>query len=506
MMISKATIALVSVAILPFSPNCMAGTADAAMTENYFRLNVRNEPSGVYEWTSEDMLFVHVRTPYKGNETPEEMESVELQTANKLLLDWVVSRQETPEPVLPDGLEFVRSFVRQAYPEWGRVFNWSFKGVSRALTEERSDERLYTVIYDKKDVLASVPATFFKPIEVESWLRGLHELVSDVYVVRGELSFMWRIGALDCLDVSRASKAKFPDVRSPCFVSELKSYQQSVRASWRDVCSPSLSEYEDVRNRLDGYLSSSEKAHELLRSARSLCLPTIRTSWSERKISESVTTNSIVDVVTNVIDSAVTRTNESVVSGTSVDGMSVMACGNRLDVMSCFIDKFDVITTETIVTKRVVCRRIEKCDTHYRGEPLFEKMFLSSGCLAVETKERTRLGLRAEKAFFEQMEMSQRKRLILSGLRENPSDKVLWNLLGRLLKEEDDSLGALVCYRNSLRIDRAYDFALTNLAETYHELGYQKLARACAMLARGITDNDWCVRHSEAVLSARKKK
>ena len=116
--------------------------------------------------------------------------------------------------------------------------------------------------------------------------------------------------------------------------------------------------------------------------------------------------------------------------------------------------------------------------------------------------ERTALGRAAEQKFYENggQTLEQREKLLIDALRENPGDKVLWNLLGRMMMNRRDWHGGLICMRNALRLDRDYAFALTNLAIIYHGLGFDELAFGAAIVAMGVTEDTWCRKESEKIL------
>ena len=80
---------------------------------------------------------------------------------------------------------------------------------------------------------------------------------------------------------------------------------------------------------------------------------------------------------------------------------------------------------------------------------------------------------------------------------------MLWNLYGRLLQSKKDWLGARICFRNALRLDREYQFALTNLALTYQAMGRRELAVPAAMVAYGLATDGWCKSQAEGVLKAK---
>ena len=55
----------------------------------------------------------------------------------------------------------------------------------------------------------------------------------------------------------------------------------------------------------------------------------------------------------------------------------------------------------------------------------------------------------------------------------------------------------------ALRLDREYQFALTNLALTYQNMGRRELATAAAMVAYGLATDEWCKVQAEGVLKAK---
>ena len=73
---------------------------------------------------------------------------------------------------------------------------------------------------------------------------------------------------------------------------------------------------------------------------------------------------------------------------------------------------------------------------------------------------------------------------------------------GRLLQGKKDWFGARICFRNALRLDHEYQFALANLALTYQSMGRRELAVPAAMVAYGLATDGWCKTRSEGVLKA----
>ena len=164
---------------------------------------------------------------------------------------------------------------------------------------------------------------------------------------------------------------------------------------------------------------------------------------------------------------------------------------------------FEVVTT-TVETKRQA-RILKKITTPMAVDPVFEKLFLSGGSMPNSSAARTAKGRAAEKAFYASSSQTpaEREQLLIEALRENPGDKVLWNLLGRIMLNRQDRIGGLICFRNALRLDKNYEFALANLAMAYDGMGWHDLAYGAAIVAYGMAKNDWCVKESMKILEAK---
>lgn len=472
---------------------------------NYYRLNIKDKPVGVYEWESEGVLFVQVKIPYSGNESPEQLEEAELRLTNHELFAWLVRTvgKRKNDPELAYGADFARRLVRECYPQREYSKNWKFDGETRVISRDEQNQRVCAMVCKKRDVLASVPASFADPVSKAFWYEGIHDVISEMYVGRGDLAFMWRIGALDCLDVSCDSQAVFPKWDDSRFSSRLSEFLVGCNVTWKDVESPAHDEYEEVRKQLVQYLISAGKPLSILSDARSLVEPEEKVSWHEVAKVPEVSVNTNVRVLTNAVSvSNITTNSIDMDHAKVVSEMAVVPFGGRVSVNSVTSDEeiIEVVTTETRVTTEKKIRR--KTVSLYKGEPRFEMLFLSSGCLPNAFTKRSQLGHMAEKEFCAPSSFEKKERIVVSALRENPGDKGLWNLYGRLFQSRKDWMGALVCFRNALRIDREYEFALTNMAETYQAMGKKRLSVAMALLARGVATDPWCISHSEAVLDA----
>ena len=126
-------------------------------------------------------------------------------------------------------------------------------------------------------------------------------------------------------------------------------------------------------------------------------------------------------------------------------------------------------------------------------QPRFEDDFLWLAPLGKSSEQPQRdSGKRALEVFKGASDFAQKWDAVLLAVRENPGDKVSWNLCGRLLVMKGDNLGGLICFRRSLALDPQYGFALANAALAYRDLNCPKIAIGYAILALGLTDEIWC--------------
>lgn len=156
------------------------------------------------------------------------------------------------------------------------------------------------------------------------------------------------------------------------------------------------------------------------------------------------------------------------------------------------IEKTNPQGTETIVTEeiRTIVRRAR-----------MQQLFLSGGTLTNAACARMESGVKAEAVAFDNAQSNDTKlQTLRTALCENPGDASLWNLYGRCLGEAGDKMAAIICYRNSLKIDPRFEYAAVNLAVTYRELRCPNLSVGLALYARGIATQKWSVVQSEALL------
>lgn len=445
-------IIFVALAGLSLVRTAMAGEAPPAMVTSYYNMRVKNEPSGVYEWAEQDLLFVQVRIPEATGDAAEEMEGRVLVMEHKELFAWLAQHaaKDRKDPQLSPGMERMRRFVREELPLWEYDVDWKYSFNGPHFTRHEIGERVCCAVCKKSEVLATMPSAFLKPVGEDTWIRGGKGIVRDKYPGKADRLFMWQIGLLDALALSLGNGTSLD-----AWVNEFGTGDNAAYLEFKKVgkdCERYLAESETAR-----FFASEKLRLETLPDK-------ISYEWDKRRptMEKSVETHT----VTNKI--------------------------NELE--------FEVVVTEHEVRKNA--RILHKVVTKMATDPKFEKFFLSGGLMENVASERTALGRVAEMQFYKNGGKSpeQREKLLIDALRENPGDKVLWNLLGRMMMSRQDWFGGLVCMRNALRLDREYAFALTNLAIIYHHLGFDELAFGAAIVVMGVTEDAWCRKEAEKLI------
>lgn len=472
---------LVSAVALAVLAACAVHAAEgdpSAAVAAYYQNNLKDKPQGVYAWPEKGLLFVQVRVPHEAADT-DDLNGLVLMAEHHALYAWLAEKAGTKrvDDELPFGLEKVRRLVRANDPLWEYTADWSYKLTGREFSREEGGVRVACAVCDQASVEASMPDAFLKPVSRESWLEGGRKLVEECHLGRVNVPFMGSVGLLDGAELH--STSNFDGVASA-------------------EGTPAHAEFMQVRAALADYLKSSPRVAEI-RAARERIRafpPRLDTAYDVPP--DFVTTNVVASMTTNraVVANAVTNVSE-VAAGEIGDvmprGGTFMARTVRCDAAIITT----VVTTTVVRTRRTL---VQDLRTDYFGEPRFEEVFLSGGAGANTSSPRTEFGRAAERAFAAPGTLEEHERSVLAALRENPGDKVLWNLCGRLFQKREDWLGALVCFRAALRLDPSYQYALVNLAVTYEALGRRELAVAAALVAHGVSTDAWCSNRAKAIL------
>lgn len=455
---------------------CAADDVSAAAV--YYQKNLRDKPQGVYAWPEKGLLFVQVRISHDAADS-DDVNALALLAEQRELYSWLAAKagRARVDDELPFGLERVRRLVRANDPLWEYTADWSFKLDGQEFSREEGDVHVACVVCSQAAVEATMPAAFLEPVPRETWLEGGRKLVEECHLGRVNVSFMAAVGLLDGAELH--STSNFDGIASAKGLAAHAEFLQA-RAVLADYLktSPRAAEIRAARTRIRAFPPKLDTAYDV---------PT-----------DLVTTNVIVNVSTNRSVAANAVTNVSEVAARTLG--DVMPRGGTFVTRTVRSDAAIVTTVTTTTVVRVRRTLVQNLRTDYFGESRFEDIFLAGGLGANAPSPRTALGRAAEKAFAAPGTQEEHERSVLVALRENPSDKVLWNLYGRLLQARKDWLGALICFRAALRLDPAYQYALVNLAVTYEALGRRELAVAAAFVAHGVATDAWCETKAKAIL------
>ena len=261
----------------------------------------------------------------------------------------------------------------------------------------------------------------------------------------------------------------------------------------------------EIRNwagALSRYVADSPASAAIRERARALIsAPPLETPvFSEPAV--QVTTNETVEVVTNMLPEAAApaeRTVRTLAAGETLRG--AVPFMSQVVVERSEEPLFVVTTNRTIVIRQTVATTATRVRVSESGHPQFERLFLSAGTLPNTPSPQTEAGAAAVALVYKGGVPSSRKEeALMDALGENPGDKTLWNFLGRIYQDRQDWIGAAICFRNALRLDPGFDYALTNLADCHKALGNVHLAVGTAVLAKGLATNEWCDKRATAIL------
>jgi len=475
----------------------------SAEARSYYQMKLEDKPEGVYEWDARDMIFVQVRVNKGGLKSVEKIESAEMGATKRVLRKWIEEKasRRRVDPVFPLGLNIVRQTCRKIKPSIEYAGAWRASGAGCSFSRETEDERITATVFRKSTLLESIPQGFTTPLSEETWLDWMKKIVRSEYDDGNVQRLTFECGALDCLCAKQKCEGEFPAFCSGNYASDVVSYFDKAMMPLRGTESISANEYDDVCKAVVGYLTDSSLAKRLLSDAILLESPQPKlNTWRTFK-KESAVTNLVSKTSTNFFESVRCFTNATQVAAKMRnDGVALpLGLQYRQEVERTESGEEIRIITETIV--REIRSTIGVDGVRKIGTPKFEKLFLGGGYLNNSPAPKTVAGSQAVKVFYGNASMEERENALLGAIRENPSDKELWNLLGRVYATKNLSYASIVCYRNALRIDAQYDFAITNLAIEYAKLGKKSLACGMAIIAFGLTDDAWCKKQAYGILN-----
>lgn len=493
---------VVACAFFAAAVSAWADGIPSARAEAYYRTHFEESSEGAYEWPEEGLLFFKAVMASNAR-----AESEELSRTQRLMRTWLAGKAAArrEDPRYPYGLDMMRRTCRQFLPDLEYSATWNFSGDTCAFTYERGRKREVVTVVRRDVLLEALPKAFLEPVDESVWRTGIRMLATQRYSRQADPNFLWSVGALDCFVSTAPSRAQFPSWDAGDFGDALRRFLDDACAdvaAFSPEASPALEEFKTLSGEIAAYLIDGERAKGFVTAARSVVAPPPRISYEQKDAGVHCTTNAVVSFTTNTIENASTRLrHERFAQSDGTMVLPVAVCSNMVDAVVEECDDCVEMEVEMITIVRTAKRIVRKVAMSYSGEPRFEMLFLAAGFLDNSSSPQTEKGKAAVTAFSAKIPAAERESRIVDALRENPGDKELWNMYGRILQDKGEHCGAIVCFRNALRLDRRYDFALTNLAISCDALGKKHLACATAMIARALTENKWCLGKLDAIIS-----
>jgi len=465
---------LCATATLPLSVKADEGEVDAEFL--YYQNVIQPRETGVYE--NDGKLYIQVREAYDSTrENRKAKRARVIFKAQEMLKQWAIeysAPQRNQADESPDGVKFAKGIVAHYLPGW-QFREWSPRFSMREFPH-LTDDGWYVMgqSVPKRAVIDCIPQSFYRPFAKSDWNVALGRAVAAGLEGNDRMIVLASCCAWD------ASKNFVP------------------------VESVSDDEYTSVQRMVTEYLENSSLAKKMKEDLARVSGPLVTEHWLS--VSGANDRRSEVSVLakTNAVATFSVQTNLVCRLQTEVE-IKQMGRSDRTQVTAvvCASDEKEVVertVTTVIEEKRIVLRRVR---TETSGTPAFERLFLSGGTNSITVCGQTPIGKKAATAFFAQIVAEQKEKAIVDGLRENSGDQVLWNFYGKCLVHGGDYVGGVICFRNALRLDPDYGYALVNLAETYEALKLRRLAVGLAAFARARSDVPWCIEHSERILTRR---
>ena len=432
-----------------------------------YQNEVKNKPTGVYEIG--DDLYVNVRAKVGKATQKKRIQMKMLLSANDELKKWAINftaaERLANKADVATGVGKAIAWLDQKYPDW-RFGDWNFKANGQEFSYCEKDEYILGQVFKKADVVAAIPDSFKQsnpPVEmVFKYLRAIMPQVKKV----GEDKLLEGLLGIE----------------------------------------PVKAETAELSKKLAAYLSDSALAKQMKVSIERLETARTVESWREIPNGVSCDTNECASVVTNVIKNFEKRVVVAKRPQTpdEIEKFGI-SCGGIVDEKTGEADEEEVVEVTTVTITKTVKRIRRRTTVESSSSARFEKLFLAGGDgennMSVQTDE----GAAAVKEYFAASEMSVKKRKIEAALKRNPGDKQLWNLYGRILGDEGDNMAALICYRNALKLDRFYEYALVNAALICNTLKQFEHSSAYAILALGLSDDKWCREKAEKIVKGENK-
>jgi tetratricopeptide (TPR) repeat protein len=447
--------ALVLMASLFLAAGAAVGeNVDAVFT--YYQDTVRAKETGVYE--HDGTVFVNVRLPFNGNPRARRKKQGEaIMTGKAELRKWAYAQTAASrgkaKPLEGKAARLVELLDKMA-PGW-REPTWEITVPMREFPH-RAESGWYVLgwAFKKSELVKAIPTAFSEEPGLKQAIAALPTVVRNNALGEKRKAFLSGIGLLDALGKDERPSG-------------------SARK-----------ELEKVNDRLADYLKDSGRAKRYGAIVARTQTPPEQVEWTDVAGATETNETILVEVATNLIADAVVTTNRATRALTADEiAAGTMYYKGNVTEETRVADAETVETRRTVttvVTRKGVRRRTAKAT---RGNARFEALFLSGGTdvnfelpETARGKDVKRNGAKDAAA----LEMA---------LRENPGDKQVWALLGMQLLEQDDVLGALVCFRAALKIDERFDRAAFGLAQAYGRLDSPELSFGALVWATGVASD-----------------
>lgn len=480
---------------------------DATAALSHYREVLSSRPTGIYE--NGAWLYVQSRVPYDGTAKGRgPARQAAFSSLEKEFLRWMIDRalekRGASAPIqLSPGAQLVRDRLRRENPAW-EFDHISLPDIPTQEIANGPEGSSFVIAWmaKKQEVMDALPADLGAPWNSSQWIASVRDLLR----LRGRGTLAEFAASLNAVDVAGVSgndmKGVFPDFGRDDFASAAAAFvAQNIPVP---ASGDARDEIRDWAATLARYVADSSAAAAIRDRALALISspPQENIVFSEPVV--QITTNETLEVVTNMLADAAVSTDKTVrtlASGETLHGaVPYMA---QVVVERSEQPLFVVTTNRTVVIRETVSSTARRVQVAESGHPQFERLFLAAGTLPNTPSPQTEIGAAAVALVYKGgIPASRKEEALMDALGENPGDKALWNFLGRIYQDRQDWIGAAICFRNALRLDPEFDYALTNLADCHKALGHVQLAVGTAVLAKGLATNEWCEKRATAILEA----
>lgn len=449
---------------------------DAKEDFEIYNKTVNGTNAKVFE--ANNKIIVYSLLPY--NERKDDRTQVKMRVflqANKLLKQWVVdytAKERTKNQPESKGLLYAYSVIYALDPDV--VLPWNVKFTIREMPH-KTNNGFYTIgqIIDRDVLINNIPHVFYNPFSADFIFSSIETVVQKGMSGKNPDYFYKKCGLRD-------------------FVANDEGFEPEIGA-----------EYQKANNAISQYLSKSELAKKIKTDKAEIEKPHVVSTWGEAPQGDPETIrNQSVSAVTNVLPQVAVSSNTCQRAESESERKDIgIATGGVITETITSSDYEKVVVKTTVTTTETHTFIRKKTVSSVVGKAKLQDIFLSAGTMDNLPSEIKPSAKKAKESFYGSADVATKEKDLYAALCENPGDKELWNLYGRLLLNRNENEAAVICFRASLKLDNKYEYALVNLSEAYNAMGLKNLSYGLAFVARGLSTNSWVTLHSEAILTAK---